>query len=143
MKMQNKKEELVWDLSPLLKSEEESAINKNRKIIEKKHDDFRKKWKENKKYLSNPKTLKEALDDFEELNRFYAGGAGEYFYFYLKSYQDQSNEKVKSKFNKVNDFSNKLQDKIRFFALSISKISEKEQKKFLHDSSLKSYEHLL
>ena len=141
--MSNKKE-FEWDLNPLLKRADDTEINSKRKIIEEKHKEFSLKWKNNKAYLTDAKKLKQALDDYEDLLKNHASGGNEYYYFILKYYVNQSDNDVKSKLTKAEDFVNKLKNEIRFFALSIAKnIPENKQKEFLNNFLLKDYKHYL
>ncbi|MBI2629343.1 M3 family oligoendopeptidase [Candidatus Pacearchaeota archaeon] len=129
-----------WNLGLIIS---ERDIEENRRIIEERHDKFAKKWQKNRDYLINPEALKEALDDYEELQRFYTSGSGEHYYFLLKSYLEMDNPSIKSRFNQSLDFVNKLNDKIRFFTLSLSKITKENQKIFLQSSMLNKYKHFL
>ncbi len=132
-----------WDLTPLLKSDTDSkeagyleeAKQANYKFIE--------KWKDRDDYLKNPKILKEALDEFEELLKKYdiSGGVG--YYFGLRRSQEQDNKDLKAKINKLTDFETKIYNDRAFFNHKISKIPVEEQKKFLDDPELQIYKHAL
>jgi len=132
----------VWNLTPLLSGDEDPSINDKRKVIEHKYKEFANKWKDNS-FISSPEKLKEALDEYEHLVKFYGGGGEESFYFELRSCQEQDNPKIKSKVNKIVEFTQKLGDEIRFFKLNLSKITEDKQKSFLESELLKDYKHLL
>lgn len=138
--MENKNK---WDLSFLLEGDDDTKINEKRELIREKHKEFSKKWKKDKSYLINADKLKESLDNYEILNRFYIRGGTEAYYFHLRSYQDQADERIKSKLNKTTDFLNELEDEIRFFELSLAKISKEKQDEFLENSLLKDYHHYL
>ncbi len=136
-----------WDFSYL-----EGNFEDKRKKWSEVSDKFIKKWKTNKDYLKKPEVLKQALDEYEIWMKFYGGGSDELvfgsgcdelYYYWLKSEQNQSDPEIKAKFNKVEEFSKKIENDIRFFTLNISKIPKEEQKKFLEDSKLKDYKHFL
>jgi oligoendopeptidase F len=57
--------------------------------------------------------------------------------------QDQNNPDLKAKFNRIENFSKKIENDIQFFHLRIAKISRKYQKKFLEYDGLKDYKHFL
>jgi len=132
-----------WDLSPLLKDDNDPKIDDKRKLIREKHKEFSDKWRNNKDYLSDVNKLKEVLDEFEELNKLYVMGGEELYYFIIRSYQDQSNEQIKSKVTKAEDFSHETKDEIRFFELSLAKITREKQEEFLENNLLQNYKHYL
>lgn len=133
----------TWDLSPLLKNDEDRAVEDYRKTLHKKCYAFINKWKDRNDYLKTPKVLKQALDEYEELARYYFDGGKEGFYFTLRGEQEQDNPKIKAKSNKVNDFWIKIENDMQFFTIRIAKIDQKLQSKFLKYSGLKPYKHFL
>lgn len=137
IKMKSKKE-MLWNFQPLIKEDFNSLRNK----IINSHKSFVDKWK-NKSYLNDNKKLKEALDDFENLRRNFYGGGSEYFYYNLSSYVYQDKPEIKSGLNKALEFVNEMNDKVRFFILSISKIDKKAQDKILGDPIFRDYQHFL
>lgn len=136
-----------WDLSLLFKSDEDSQIEVRRELIEKKAKFFYEKWNKREDYLKNPEILKEALKDYEELQVSSGGEDGgvfdDTFYFWLRTQKEQNNSDLKARYGKSVEFSNKINNKLRFFTIKISKISVNEQKKFLDFSELKNYRHFL
>lgn len=132
-----------WDLTPLFDSDDDSQISEKRKIVEKESYEFINKWKDRNDYLKNPQTLKEAIDEYEKWQRFYGTDGDEGYYFWLRSEQDEQNPKIKAGFNKVRDFSNKIQNDIQFFEMRISNIPQEKQKEFLEYDGLKDYRHFL
>jgi|AntAceMinimDraft_18_1070375.scaffolds.fasta_scaffold08787_4 oligoendopeptidase F len=137
------KEQITWDLSPLFKSDNDPRIEKERKIVEKESYKFINKWKSRKDYLKKPSVLKQALDEYEKWQKNYGASGNEGYYLWLKTAQNQNDPELKAKFNKIIDFSNKIQTDIEFFTLSIAKIPPKFQKKFLAHKPLKNYKHFL
>jgi oligoendopeptidase F len=132
-----------WDLTPVLKSEDKEFILKKRKEWEKASYDFINKWKKQKDYLTNSKILKEALDEYEKWRKNFGTEASEAYYFYLKTFIDQNNPKLKAKYGNVEEFSKKIENDIQFFILNIGKISKKNQKTFLENPDLGEYKHFL
>lgn len=132
-----------WDLSPLLNGDNDPSIEQKKKEISDEVGKFIQKWKNKDDYLNNPETLREALDDYEELLRNYGTSGGVGYYFYLRGYQEETNPDIMAKLNIIEEFSKKLANEIQFFTINISKIPESEQKKFLNDKKLDKYKHFL
>ncbi|QQG44758.1 MAG: M3 family oligoendopeptidase [Candidatus Roizmanbacteria bacterium] len=129
--MQKTNNQTEWDLSSLYKRDNDPEIKKNRKIIEENSEQFVKKWRNRKDYLENPSVLKEALDEYNEFNTNYADAGKEGYYFHLRYEKDQLDPKLRSKYNQTQDFKNKIDNKMRFFYLSLAKISPENQKRLL------------
>ncbi len=132
-----------WDLTFLFKNDEDKRMKKEREIVKKKNGLFISKWKKRNDYLKNPKILKKALNEYENIHRFYGVDGKEGFYFNLRFHQENNNSKIKAKLNKIEEFGKKISNDILFFELNISKIPLKEQKKFLKDKNLRNYNHFL
>jgi oligoendopeptidase F len=138
--MEIKVNDTEWDLSPLTKGKN---FKEKRVDWENSTKIFISKWKMRKDYLSDPKIMKEALEDYEKWKKSYGTEADEMYYYWLISQQDQINPEIKAKFNDVEAFSKKIENEIQFFTLKISKIPKKDQKIFLEEESLKNYKHFL
>lgn len=132
-----------WDLSSLYKNDHDPAMDKDRKEMEKAAEIFIKKWKNREDYLSDPKILKDALDEFERFDKNYSNGGKEGYYFWLKSAQDETDKEVKARVKKIQEFSKKIGNEMNFFTIKISKIPLKDQKKFLSYDKLAPYHHFL
>jgi oligoendopeptidase F len=135
--------EYTWDLTPLLKSDNDPYIQKERAIIEKRVAKFIADWKERADYLKDPKVLKQALDDYEAFWSEHGDDGNQGYYFSLRSSQNQDDPDLKAKHNKVIDFGREQYNKLNFFQIRISKIPEKEQPKFLKSKDLRAYKHFL
>jgi oligoendopeptidase F len=133
----------VWNLKSLFAGDSDPSMGQKRKEIEEAAESFEKKWRSRKDYLENPETLKQALDELENFQHYFGPFGAEYYYFWLRTSQDQSSPVLKAKFNKINDFSQKIQNKIRFFELNIARIPEQKQDEFLKSKNLKNYRHYL
>lgn len=137
-----------WNLSSLFKDDNDYLIEEYRKKIAEKVEGFASKWKLNSDYLKSANVLKEALLEYEELEIVGpSGGDGagtlDSFYFWLRSQQELNSSKIKAKYGKSIDFANELFNKLRFFKLNLSKISEDVQREFLNKDLLKEYKHFL
>jgi oligoendopeptidase F len=137
------KKSTTWNLKPLFKSDHDPSMVKQRKIVQRESYKFINKWKNRQDYFKKPAVLKQALDEYEKWQRNYGPDGKEWYYFYLRSAQNQNDPELKAKFNKITEFSNKIQTDIQFFTLSIAKIPAKLQKKFLKYQPLKNYRHFL
>lgn len=130
--------ENVWDLTIL-----EENFEEKRKEIEIKSGTFVKKWEGNSEYLEKAGILREALDEYEKLENSYLKGGDEYYFCWLNLQLDESNPELKARYNKAEEFKKEIENKLRFFLLKISKISEEKQKEFLEDEGLKKYRNFL
>jgi oligoendopeptidase F len=135
--------QITWNFKQLFESDNDPQIEEKRKIVEQKSYKFVNRWKTRKDYLRDPAILKQALDEYEEWKRNYGTDGSEGYYFWLRTMQDQNNPDLKAKFNKIENFSKKIENDIQFFHLRIAKISRKYQKKFLEYDGLKDYKHFL
>lgn len=131
-----------WDLSPLLNGDDDPAILKNRELTIKLVDEFASKWRDRTDHLKDPKALKEALDDFEALER-HGEPVYEVYYFGLRSSQDAIDPDLKAKEGQADEFSREIHNKLQFFWLNISKIPVDKQADFLNDPGLAVYRHAL
>ncbi|MFA4942397.1 MAG: M3 family oligoendopeptidase [Patescibacteria group bacterium] len=135
--MKNKKNE--WDLRILTKEN----FSKKRRIITLKHQQFINKWQNRQDWLKNPIVLRRALDELENLRRFYANGAEEGYYYWLKSEIDENNSEIKAKYNQINNFNLELSNQLQFFELNLAHLPKKTQIKFSKSPSLQPYKHFL
>jgi oligoendopeptidase F len=132
-----------WNLGLLYKNIDDPQIEKDIEASEKALITFIKKWKENDKYLKDPKVLKEALDDYEKLNSKYGILTKPYYYTVLNKEIDLNNKELKARLNKLSHKATKLGNDIQFFEIKLSKLSKKKQKKFINSPQLKDYKHYL
>lgn len=133
----------TWDLSPLLASDDDPKVEKELKEIESANLKFVKKWQDRTDYLKDPKILKKALDEYEELQSNFGLSGDTGYYFELRSSIDENDPKLKAKSNQIDEFARKLLNEIQFFELKIAKIPESLQKKFLSSKELTPYKHFL
>ncbi|MEW6066853.1 MAG: M3 family oligoendopeptidase [Nitrospirota bacterium] len=134
---------ITWNLKLLFDSDDDPKIGEKRKIVEQKSYNFINKWKVRKDYLKDPAVLKQALDEYEQWKKYYGADGDEGYYFWLRTTQDQNDPKLKAKFNKIDEFSKRIENDMQFFTLRIARIPAKKQKTFLDYPVLKGYRHFL
>ena len=135
-----------WNLSLLFKNE--SEILKYREQVKQSVEKFVKNWKDKKSYLESPQELKKALDEYEQLQAGASGGPDgggtkDGFYWFLKQRINQSDPKIKGEYSKAITFSKSVDNQLRFFKLSLAKISKEKQNQFLQSKELQKYKHYL
>ena len=132
-----------WNLDLLYKSPQDPKIKEDIERSKKLVSSFCKKWKSNEEYVKQPKTLKEALDDYENLHKRNAFCDKPLYYLGLKNALDQTDVDVKGKLNKVRDTAVKLSNEVQFFELNVSKIDPKLYTTFTNSTHIKEYKHHL
>jgi len=133
----------TWNLKPLFTSDNDPRMKKKRNVVERKANEFINTWKDRSDYLEDPLVLCQALDQYEAWKRHYGTDGDEGYYFWLRTQQDQNNAKLKAGFNKVEDFSKKLENASQFFHLRIARIKPELHKTFLEHRALAGYRHFL
>jgi len=132
-----------WNLKLILPNENKITFEKEKARIIKEITRFIKKWKDNNDYLKDPAILKEALDEYEKLNKT-TGLLGKLGYYWgLKSALNSENLKTKKTLNLLESFATQKFNELLFFSYKLSKVPLKTQKRFLKDNSLKKYHHFL
>jgi oligoendopeptidase F len=133
----------VWNLKPLFSGDHDPRIEGSRKLVEKNSYDFINAWKDRTDYLEDPEILRQALDQYESWKRQYYTDGDEGYYFWLRIHQDQNDPKLKARFNKIDEFSKKLENESQFFYLRIARINPELQKRFITYEGLSKYRHFL
>lgn len=113
------------------------------KIVEEKNVAFATKWKDRDDYLSDAKFLREALLEFDDLQRNYGTTGDLGYYWGLRKSQDQSDPAIQAQNNKLEEFSVKLYNQNQFFLLKLAKVSIDKQKEFLDHPELVNFRHFL
>jgi oligoendopeptidase F len=126
-----------WNLNPLFAGDNDPRMGKKRKILERESYAFINAWKDRTDYLEDPVALRHALDHYESWQRRYGADGDEGYYFLLRTHQDQNDPKLKARFNKIEEFSRKVENDSQFFRLRIAGIKREGQTKFLHHDALK------
>src|SRR5436190_17519106 len=87
-----------WNLDLLLTNKDFKDIDKYRKQVETQTRKFIKKWRNDSSYLSNPKIMKIALDEYEYWSANISIYEKEWGYWYYRQYLDLNDAEVKSKY---------------------------------------------
>lgn len=132
-----------WNFKLLFANIDDPKILKKRHQLEKVYQDFFDHWKNNDRYLVDPRTLKLALDEYEKLEKLFGFGGLEYYYFELKANIDQEDPQIKAHLNQIEELAIKLLNQIQFFTIKLSKIPQSNQDKFLNEPTLNNYKHFL
>ncbi len=132
-----------WNLKPLFENDNDLRIEEARKVVEQKSYEFINAWKDRADYMEDPDVLKQALEQYEKWKRNWGTDGAEGYYFWLRTHQDQNDPKLKAKFNKIEEFSKKLENDSQFFYLRIARTNPENQKKFLGHAPLGKYRHFL
>ena len=133
----------AWNLKPLFAGDNDPRIEESRKLVEKKSYEFINAWKDRTDYLEDPAILRQALDQYEFWKRQYYTDGNEGYYFWLRIHQDQNDPRLKARFNKIDEFSKKLENESQFFYLRIARIKPELQKRFIEYEDLAKYRHFL
>ena len=143
--MAEKEHKLLYErhLKPLFLGDNDRRIEVKRKLVEKKSAAFINTWKDRTDYLEDPAILRQALDHYESWKRRYGTDGDEGYYFWLRTQQDQNDPKLKARFNKIEEFSKKLENESQFFYLRIARIKPELQQQFLASPDLANYRHFL
>ncbi|HCC68014.1 TPA: hypothetical protein DEP90_02285 [Patescibacteria group bacterium] len=132
-----------WNLNLLYKDIEDVQIEADIKASTQAINTFISKWKENKEYLKDITTLRKALDEYEKLYTDYGILTKPYYYILLSKEIDLDNSKLKAKLNQITQKAIKLENKLQFFTIDLSKIPKKQQNIFVNAPELKDYKHYL
>jgi oligoendopeptidase F len=133
----------TWDLSALLASDHDPAADTLVAQAQQAYTEFAAKWAPRVDFLTSPSALKEALDDYETLDRLYAGTGAAGYYFWLRAQQDQSDPYLKAQATKLDGIEAKLANQVEFFTNRLCRLPAKTQKLMLGYPELKLYRHFL
>lgn len=128
-----------WNYQSLTKTN----FSKKRQEIIKRHHAFAQKWQKNKDWLSDSVVLKRALIDYEKLQKYFADGAEEGYYYSLISHVKENDNKIRAGYNNVRQFGLQMNNKVLFFEHQLARISEATKNSFLKATELVEYKHYL
>lgn len=134
---------MQWNTSKLYKDISDPQIEKDIQTCIKKNKAFALRWRNNRKYLEDAKTLSIALKEYEHLQQKYGQCTKPHYYLFLLNSLNQTDTDIKAKLNKVSAISTQLENEIQFFELNISKVNVLQQRNFLKSTHLKNYKHYL
>jgi oligoendopeptidase F len=143
LKARAKRPSTVWDLRPLFAHDDALEVEEALREVERASRRFIDKWRDRSDYLHEPDVLTEALNDYEKWKRRHGTDGDAGFYFWLRTQQDQNDPGLKARFNKIQEFSRKIENEIQFFHLRIAKIPRSRQRQFLSFAGLRRYRHFL
>lgn len=143
MARKRKRLEGGWDLTALFENDNDPRIEEKLREVERGSYAFINKWKDRRDYLRDPAALRKALDEYEQWKRNYGTDGDPGYYFWLRTQQDQTDPELKARFNKIEEFSRRIENDIQFFHLKIARIPFRLQKRFLEYKGLKPYRHFL
>ncbi len=133
----------TWNFKPLFDGDDDPKILEEQKIVEAANKAFIVKWKERSDYLENPAVLREALDEYEVLERNVGQGGQASYYLNLRTTQNAEDPVLKGKAKSLEDFSAKLSNEMLFFPLRLGKVPPEKQEEFLTHQDLAPYRHFL
>lgn len=100
-------------------------------------------WAEDRSYLSSVETLRQALDEYEQLQRQFGFNSWQTFYYSLKWQQNQTDDTTKAAMRQADEKAIELYNQIQFFALSLAKMPIAQQRIVLQASALEPYHYYL
>lgn len=138
MNKKDKNNTHTWNLGVMYSSPEDPKIIQDVKKIEEAYVSFAKKY-QNKKFLTDIKILKKALDEYESLCAI----PSPLMYLYLLRDIQSGNEKASALQNQLSERLTKASNQIVFFRLALGSLSAKQQKEILDNSSVSKYRYFL
>ncbi len=129
-----------WNLSDFYKSDTDPQIDLDVDSFKTKAEAFISKWKARSDYMSSADGLLELLVEIEDLRSF---GSEPFYYLYLRRNQDDKNEYIKAKSNKIEEISTKISNDLEFLTQNISRLPKDKQELFLSDKKLTNYHYAL
>jgi oligoendopeptidase F len=132
-----------WNLSQLAAGDDDPELLSKRQQSEAAVKEFAAKWQSKESYLNDPLVMKQALDDLEKLLRHHGLNGWEWYYFNLRSAQNQLDGEIKAKSRTADEIATRLYNQIQFFSLNIAQIPEERQQEFLSSEALSPYHHFL
>jgi oligoendopeptidase F len=133
----------TWNLTPLAAGDTDPRLAVARQESQIAVEKFAAKWQDSTDFLTNPQTLRLALEEYEQLQRQYGLNTQEYYYYQLRTSQDQLSPELKAKVAQADEISTKLVNQIHFFAMRLSKLTSLQQQPLLQAEVLQPYHHFL
>jgi oligoendopeptidase F len=132
-----------WDFSSFYTSDNDTKIESDKIELTQATEKFASKWENRTDWLSDPKILKQILDEYEKYCSEYNTYGKPGIYIHLRTQQDSTDPKLKAIENQITELNQKLSNQIQFLGLRLAKVSPEIQQKFLNDPQLKDYKHFL
>lgn len=134
-----------WDFKSTLgyTSLNDPLLKKHATLAKQKAYQFITRYQKNKSYLTSVKSLYQALKAYDLwISNFSTSGNADY-YLSLRQSLAENSSLISAKLNKLTFTTRDIENDIQFFLLNLSKIPQKDQKKFLNSSLLKPYKNFL
>lgn len=132
-----------WNLRVLFENDRDPRIEQEMAEVRRRSEEFVGRWKHRKDYLRDPKVLRQALDEYDAWKSDCGADGNPGYYFWLRRQQDQISPDLKARFNRIEEFSRKIENDIQFFYLGIAKIPRRIRNNFLDYPGLKKYRHFI
>lgn len=132
-----------WNLSKLIQNFNGDFIENEKKNISEACSKFKDKWESDRRWLENPRVLRDALDHYDSIYEKNGVEGRSSLYVYLLYCLDQNDEKIKAQLNKLDSFAKKEIEKIRFFFHSLMKMKIEDKNRVLESKEIEPYRHFL
>ena len=136
----------TWDLRWLVDASEEKLdelFAQEQSVLQSACQSFVDRWSNRSDYLTDPKILRQALDDYESWRKNYGTSGRQGFYIALSLALDQNNPWLRAKESQINELSVHLENQVQFFTHRLSRLDSQTQTKFLQSPELSPYTHFL
>jgi oligoendopeptidase F len=132
-----------WNLSSLATNDNDEKLVQRRNDSQDAINSFVSKWQKDDSYLVEASKLAAALADYETILHNHGINGWEWYYYNLRSAQDQLDPQLKALTRKAIEASDKQFNQILFFFNNLKKISVEKQTEFLNSAALAPYRHFL
>lgn len=132
-----------WNLTALAASDNDPVLADRLADNSKAVEAFCQKWRQNEAYTKDAIVLKQALDDYEELQRLYGYNSWQSYYFSLRQAQSQTDDEVRRQSRLADEKAITLYNQLQFFTLSLINIEPNVQGILLKSPELKTYHYFL
>ncbi len=131
-----------WNLKLLYKSKTDPQIEADILFAEKAVEAFAKKYQKDTKYLTDENALFKVLTDYEILEGM-PEGIKPIMYFYYLGDLNRADQAVQARMSLLQERYAKIGNKLLFFSISLGKIPQEVQKKFLGSKKLSHFHYFL
>lgn len=129
-----KKIKTEWNFTLFYKNQKDPQIEADIVSIEKACESFEKKYLNNNSYLSDTKSLLNALKEYQKVLEI-IGSSKPLAYFYLLKDVNTGNSQISASISKLSERITRATNKILFFTLSLGKIEKDFQNKIKSDAN--------
>lgn len=136
-------QKINWDLSPLFSCDADALQGMEQEERRTASKLFAEKWEKRTDWLSEPKILRQALDEYEVWEKTGGSSGKSGYYIGLRQAQEEDNPHLKALANKIENESRLNWNKVQFFTHRLAKVTKDIQEKFLQSKELEPYKHFL